>query len=391
MVAVRLMLCVNNVDSVSCTPLLIIARCGRMLAQLAKNAGLSSIIIDCFADTDTQRLGLKCIKVKSLALVHLIPALSRVNQQHAVTFATYGSGFETHVDSLTYLHKNFTVLGNTSAVFTAIQNKVHFFTSLHLLHIPYPQFSLQAPIASLPHLLSSPTKDWLLKPMQGEGGVGIKKYHPKKYHQALPATDSRLYYWQQYMDGTAMSVVFATDGNQLIIHGFHKQRVVTVADNAFIFSGVISQPDIAVKIVDTVSLWIKKIALAFVLKGINCLDFIVCGRDCYVLEVNARPSASMQLYAPNLLLEHLKCFLKGSLSPPIKPKCYQAYEIIFATSKTLIRPQILWPEWVMDIPQAGTLIDAGMPICSIIASDKNELGVEADLLARRQIINTLLR
>jgi methenyltetrahydromethanopterin cyclohydrolase len=346
-----------------------------MLAQLAEQAGLTPVVIDCFCDLDTQQVALVAIKVESLALEHVVAALSILQKTQTVTHVMYGSGFETHAQSLNYLHQHYKVLGNSVAVFTAMQEKAHFFATLKSLHIAYPRVSFQAPQTEA---------GWLIKPMQGEGGMAIRKYN-----RAQLVSDA--YYWQERIDGMAMSVLFVTDGNQCVIQGFHKLQQVAIADNDYVFQGLISQPDVDDAIVQTVTLWIEKLVRAFALKGINSLDFMVEKGRCYALEVNARPSASMQLYMNNLLTEHIKCFVAGKLAGGVKSASCRGYKIIFATSECVIKTPITWPEWALDIPEPGSLIHTGLPICSIIAAGENEQYVEEALLFKQQIIQQLLR
>ncbi len=358
-----------------CNTILIVANSGRMLAQLANNIALNSIVIDCFCDVDTLLLTTDAIKIESLALKYLKPAILNLNKIHSIKYVIYGSGFESYSISLQYLQDHFQVLGNSQSVFLATQNKINFFATLKTLQIPYPPVSFEAP---------KTTEEWLLKPMQGQGGVAIRKYQ-QTCVSANPC------YWQRYIEGAAMSCLFVTNGSQVIIYGFHKQQHICIDEDEFVFSSIISQADMEDEIVQTVSLWIKKIVSAFTLKGMNSLDFMLKEDKLYVLEVNPRPTASMQFYANNILNEHIQCFLGGALSKTSKINSYQAYKIVFAEAEYIIKEHLSWPEWAADIPRSGAKIHTAMPICSIIAGDKNERNVEDSLLSRQQIIYRLLK
>ena len=52
--------------------------------------------------------------------------------------------------------------------------------------------------------------------------------------------------------------------------------------------------------------WLKQLVPVFALKGLNSLDFIHADDCSYVLEINPRPSASMQLYDEDLLNRHIQ-------------------------------------------------------------------------------------
>ena len=356
--------------------LLIVANSGRLLTQFSINAGYKPLVIDCFSDSDTQDLALECIKVNSLALEQVKAAFSILQTQYTITHVIYGSGLEQNLDSLKFLHQNLIVLGNSLNVFSAIQNKAYFFSRLNSLEIPYPEISFHAP---------DNVKGWLLKPMQGEGGLGITKYTGQ-------SVKSDLYYWQKFISGIPMSVLFIADRGKYKIFGFQKQLVTSIGHNDFVFSGIISQPEISITISNTINQWLGSLISDFSLKGINSLDFIIENDCCYALEVNARPSASMQLYTNDLISELIKCFMQGTLSPSRISVSFQAYKIIYAERGGLsIKKNTLWPEWVVDIPHAESFIHTGMPICSIIANGKNEQQVLENLQLRQNQLSKLIR
>ncbi len=355
--------------------ILIVANSGRMLAQLSRNAGLVPLVIDCFSDCDTQYLALDCVKVNTLELKYVRKALSVLSHHNRIRYVVYGSGLELYNSTIKFLFQNLVVLGNTQDVFSLIQNKTYFFSRLKYLGILFPDITFQAPEIN---------DNWLVKPKQGEGGLGIKKYE-----RLSKITTSC--YWQKFITGKAMSVLFVANGNEYKIIGFNKQYFTRIEDNQFVFSGVISQPEINKDIIQTINLWLAALIPDFALKGVNTLDFIVKNNCCYVLEVNARPSASMQLYQQDLLTRHINSFIDAQLQSVIVIKTYKAYKVVFAEAEVFINDHIQWPQWVVDIPKSGSIIHTGMPICSIIADGKNEPQINNLLLNRQQYLKKLLQ
>jgi methenyltetrahydromethanopterin cyclohydrolase len=355
--------------------IVIIANSGRMIAQMAKKSGYNVIVIDCFSDTDTQAFSVECIKVDSLALEHIKPAISILQSRFGLLFAIIGSGFECYLPSLNYLHQKFKVLGNKPNVFSAVQNKLHFFSTLEQLKIPYPETSFQRP----------ELKDgWLVKPMQGEGGKGIKKI------KGLMKKNESCY-WQRFIDGMPLSILFIANSTNFTVCGFHKQQVTSISNNEFIFSGIISYLEISDEIKRQLNSWVSSLVKAFGLIGLNSVDFMLENNQCYVLEVNPRPSASMQLYSSELIDGHIKSCLNKLLDIKINLGEYSAYQIIFAETNLIIKKNIQWPKWTADIPQEGVLINTGMPICSIIARGKSEQQVLDKLLLRQQLVKKLIK
>jgi methenyltetrahydromethanopterin cyclohydrolase len=364
---------------------LIVASSGRMLAQAAKNAGLKPLVIDLFADLDTQGYAEDFRQVKSLAEQDLAPAVDYFIERYAVGHVIYGSGFECYPESLYYLNSRLMILGNHPDVFAGQLDKPAFFSMLDELNIPYPEVVFNAPECG---------DDWLLKPMQGQGGIGIKHYHADDESRAP-------FYWQKFQAGQSGSVLFLADGQQVQAVGFNSQWPVRLSESQeFVFSGVVNNCDLAEAHKALITNWLEKMVPAFGLKGLNSLDFIHANDCSYVLEINPRPSASMQLYDQDLLVGHIQT-CKGAvgatsvaLSPEIervKSPLWSGYQIVYTEHDLIIPDQFEWPEWCMDLPKPGDRCRAGQPICSIIAHQKNSQSVVDQLRTKQQLIITKLK
>ena len=370
----------HNDEDGSLETILIVANSGRMLAQAAKNAGLKPLVIDLFADLDTQGYAEDYRQVKSLAEQNLTPVVDYFIERYAVSQVIYGSGFECYPESLYYLNSRLVILGNHPDVFARQLDKQAFFLTLDRLNIPHPEVVFVAPVDC--------SYDWLIKPMQGQGGVGIKRYQ---------AGDSAMaaVYWQKFQAGTAHSVLFLADGEQVQVIGFNRQWSVRLSeDQEFVFSGLINSADLSDRHKAEITGRLKQMVSAFGLKGLNSLDFIHADDCSYVLEINPRPSASMQLYDQGLLVRHVRAtsvalpLVAGRLKPPLQT----GYQIVYAEHDLIIPDHFEWPDWCMDLPKSGNMCRAGQPLCSIIAHQKNLQSVVEQLLTKQQfIINKLER
>ena len=355
--------------------ILLIANSARMLAQFATVSGYKPLVIDCYSDVDTQELALDCIKVRSLALEQVKNAFSILIGRYKITHCIYGSGLERHLNTLEFLQQNLIVLGNTLNVFSAVQDKSNFFSRLSFLQIPHPESTFHTPEIQ---------NDWLIKPLQGEGGIGIKRGKDS-------VVMSQRCYWQKYLKGKPSSVLFVANGTDYRIIGFHRQTVIGSGEHEFVFSGVSTYLKICDEVRDSVNIWLSLLVSEFSLKGINSLDFIENDSQCQLLEINARPSASMQLYRRDLLSLHINSFLLGTIEPMSFGKAIQAFKVVYAETDFSIRTDIKWPKWVVDRPQAGSLIHTATPICSIIAGGKKEQKVKDLLLLRQEKLKKLLK
>ncbi len=347
--------------------ILIIAGSARMLAQEARAAGLKPLLIDLYADLDAQDYVQDFKQIPSLAAEHLIPAVDYFIKAYAVTAVIYGSGFESHPDSLRYLADRLRVLGNTPETFINLHDKPAFFSGLDRLNIPYPRVCFKPPMFA---------DNWLLKPMQGQGGVGIKRHYPEDC--AGPAV-----YWQQYQAGTQHSVLFLADGQGVQVIGFNTQWAVDLGVNRqFMFSGIINHCDLSRILQQQITGWLRQLVPLFGLKGLNALDFIRSGDDIWVLEINPRPSASMQLYDADLLTRHIKASL-GELTDYPQSSGYTGYQIVYAQQDVMIPDGFVWPDGCMDLPGSGVICRTGQPICSIIAHQKRADSIMDALLTQQ--------
>lgn len=342
-----------------------------MLAELAWRSGLKSWVIDLFADQDTRRYSEQVIRVDSLDETQLNPALARFKSIYPEAAAVYGSGLERHPQSLEQIGLEFELLGNRIEIAHSLQKKRSFFELLGRLRIPHPLVSFTVP--------DTPGR-WLIKPEFGGGGVGIRD------HDGDASIESDMY-WQRHVDGDAGSVLFLADGLRVRVVGFNTQWSESFDDrNQFIFSGVLNHSPLSGAQERMVAEWLDAIVQEIPLRGLNTLDFIVRGDRVYLLEINPRPSASMQLYDADLFEVHVEA-CRGRLdnvSHTRQELC--AYQIIYAERSVKIPDAFDWPEYCRDLPLAGSIIRKGQPICSIIARDKNVRSIREQLNEIRRIL-----
>lgn len=349
--------------------LLVIAKSARMLVQMCVDSGYDVVAIDCFADSDTRQMAKKTYQVASLAWNDVSAAVAAVREMYGLTEVIYGSGLETYPETLSCLEKDWRIIGNSAATFQRVQDKRDFFAKLDALSIPHPPVAFTKPDDSF---------DWLLKPWRGEGGLGIGRDNGGDFAEG--------YYWQRYIEGRSMSVLFAASRDGVELIGFNEQWTVeSTSGQSFLFAGIASHAKLTLSIQAEIADYVAKLADAYPLRGLNCVDFILQGSAIYILEVNARISASAQLYGKSLLLKHLQACqnrLDDSVELSTVPS---AYQIVYADKKVMIPARLEWPAWAVDRPNPGAIVATGEPICSIIASGKNS-GQVLDNLHRQQCI-----
>jgi methenyltetrahydromethanopterin cyclohydrolase len=346
--------------------LLIIANSARYLTTLAIANGFKALVIDCYGDCDTKTQAFAYQHVNSLAIEHLSPAITYFRQRYSVKQCIYGSGFENFTPSLYYLASQFILFGNSPDTFKKVQDKRYFFSLLTRLQISHPKTQFTAPDNSY---------NWLIKPLINYGGVGIS------YCQHSQAISNS--YWQVMQTGAAYSLLFLSDGQIITVIGFNHQWTINLGcEQAFIFAGIINSTDLSDKHKNTVINWLEKLAAELALTGLNSVDFICDGNNCYLLEINPRLSASVQLYSASLFMAHCTNNLSYYQASPL----IKGYQIVYAPRDLIIKANVNWASYCVDIPAAGTRCRKGQPICSIIASGTQSHAVLQQLQQQQQFI-----
>lgn len=342
-----------------------------MLAEGASRSGFIPWVIDLFADQDTLRLSERVFRVDTLDAPFLRKIIADFKSRHPCPPVVYGSGLEHYPKTLELINRECELIGNDIETVRGLQQKKRFFELLDHLEIDYPRVAFTEPMT---------TEKWLIKPEAGEGGIGIRQFR-----NGMPAQGN--IYWQKHIEGTVGSALFLSDGRSVQIIGFHTQWTENQAEsNPFQFAGIINCSPLSTEQEHKVSSWIAAILRAIPLKGLNTLDFIIQGERIYVLEVNPRPSASMQLYDADLFGAHLNACRGLLYNTNFTNHQVCAYRIVYADRNITIPDAFSWPKACRDLPIAGSIIRKGQPICSIIARDINVRSVHRQLNKIRQII-----
>ena len=339
-----------------------------MLAELGNKAGYKIVVIDLFADQDTQGFSEQIIKVTTLALVDVQKAVAVLQLSFNINRVVYGSGLEACQDSLAWLASSFLVTGNQPAIHAQFRDKPSFFKQLKQLNIPFPDVQF-----------AQPKQDgrWLIKPYDHVGGLGVREV-------AGDATKHE--YYQKYMIGQVGSVLFCADGLSVDIIGF--QRQWTVSQDDFTFSGLVSKQLLPVHEQNNIQAWLSSLMRYYSLQGLGGLDFIWDGQRCYFLEVNLRPPASVMLY-PELDLFNAHIF--GKKVTQVKDDSVRALQIVYAQEDYKLSTSTKWPEWSFDRPENDVCFQVGEPICSIMAHGKTVQQALQQLLDRQKFLeNTIL-
>lgn len=344
----------------------------RMLAESARRAGWRVIVLDLFGDTDTRRASGMWYPIGDAASLSIDPHRVREALDAASRFPNVigwiaGSGFEAHRDLLDDKAIALAPIGNTRDACDAVRDPARFFALLDDAGILHPDTQTHAP---------ADTAGWLVKRADGTGGVHIR-------HAAKAAAANRDDYFQRHQAGRSMSALFIADTRRATIIGFNEQLIVSHGTHPFVYGGALGNIDVPASLREQIARAANAIVSRTGLRGLNSLDFIVDGERCFVLEVNARPSATLSLHerdgAMSLLALHTRVCagapLDDVMSNPLDPTSPMRGELIVFAERE--RERKISPEfvqralnlgWCHDIPVTGSVVAAGAPLCSVSAA-----------------------
>jgi predicted ATP-grasp superfamily ATP-dependent carboligase len=352
--------------------LLIIANSGRAMAQSAARGGFSVSVFDGFCDQDTQAVA-NCRPVRidadGLDPDCLLDELESFARGQSVPMI-YGAGLEGRSSLLGRLSERGHLLGNDPAIQELICDPAAYFALLDRLQIPYPETRLTPPEATS----GAP---WLLKKAGSSGGQGVSYWN---HQQPRPHAGC---YYQRYLQGVVMSALFIADGESCRIIGFNRlRRTNSGGSTPFLYGGALGQASLPGALRKRVERYVEKLVSGLGLRGVNSLDFILSRGDIFVLDLNARPPATLELYeheiAGGWMKQHVRACL-GSLTetpPPVTAAMVYGHRIVYAPRDTQIPDAMIWPQWTRDRPVAGTRIGRGEPVCSLFSHGRDADAVE---------------
>ena len=337
-------------------PILIFAQSARHIAQSAAQAGFIVWVADCFADVDTLAVAQRHYKLPPLSQLSRKQILQILHELSAGESCELicGTGIERLYPFLEQLPKNIRLVGNTAETIHTLKTPTLFFDLLAQLALTFPTSQFQPPTFD--------QDKWLFKPAYEMGGDGI--------HFVMKDTPEPQGYYQQFIEGTSVSVLFASDGINTQLISVNRQICSETQPKPFQLLAIETPYDLPKTTLAELQSAIAKLTHATGLVGLNSLDLIIDDQGkSYLLEINPRISASAQIATlpeSAFLCHYHSC--KGRLpSIPLLPtQTSQKLYYLFAPEKLLIPEGMQWPMQCHDIPCDGTSIDTNMPICTLV-------------------------
>ena len=323
---------------------LVAAASARMLAGLAVADGYEVVALDRFGDVDLRA-------VAPGATARSSDALAALAAGHEADAVVYGAGFENRPDLVARLAHGRELLGTAPEQLAAVRDPWELGAAVRAAGARAPETRATA---------GSTGGEWLRKPRRGGGGRGISRWRG-----GVLAPGEIL---QRHVHGLSCSAVAVGDGRQAIVLGLTEQL-----HRSFRWIGNLTPPRLpeeqVTELGDQLRAVCAEVTARFGVRGAFGVDAVWDGRHAWVLEVNPRPPASLELFGPGCFEAHVRGARGQGLPGAVGP-CRKVKLVLFA-GRDLRAPDPAWwpPELVHDVPHAGEEIKRGAPICTLISDD----------------------
>ncbi len=352
----------------------VIAVSGRALAQSAAKWARHVNVLDAFGDVDTRAIaatmpvGLRAgIGLDGARIVRALRALDLPADTPIVT----GSGFERVPRWLDRVGAFGRLCANDATIVAALKDPDIGLELLTALGWPVPETRRTPP---------DERSGWLSKRIGGAGGVHVQ------HATAGRRTAGR--YWQREIAGIPMSVTFLADGQSAHVLGFNRLLVSAVGALPFCHAGAISGAMLPDEIARDLRQRLHRLVRVCGLRGLNGVDFVLTDAGPVMLEVNPRPTATIDLYDDDypegLVRWHVASFdgpVADFPAPPRNAAC-RAQQVIYAAHGLSVPACTSLPAWCRDVPTPRSRIAGGAPVLSVNAAGATPEAALRELDAR---------
>jgi uncharacterized protein len=339
--------------------IIVVAYSARALASCARRVGFAPLSIDVFGDDDTKERSLAAVKLEGglsegLTLDKVAGAVENLINAYDPIGLVYGAGFEHQPETLAAIAGKTRIFGNDAETLKRAKDPLALARLCSTIGVRHPPIALAPP--NEPEL-------WLMKRRGSAGGAHIAA----AASSSLVSADC---YFQRHIAGKSVSALFLASNKKAEIIGLSTQWTAPTPKSPFRYGGAAGPIDVGRAHADEIASSIAAFTSELGLVGLNSADFLISAAAVWLLEINPRPGATLDVFEPNegaLFAQHVAA-CEGRLTPASPRQMFKAAEIVYAPCDIVLREKRDWPDWVVDRPSPGSRIAAGDPMCTTLAS-----------------------
>jgi uncharacterized protein len=322
-----------------------------MIAELAVADGYDVTALDLFGDLDLRAIAPGATAPTSEALAALAADI-------AADAVVYGAGFENRPDLVRQVAYGRELLGTPPELLATVRDP-------WALGAAARAAGARAPENRSPGEPPRPVcGTWLRKPQRGGGGRGVRPWAGGR----LTPTEVL----QRWIRGLSCSAVAIGDGCRGALLGLTEQLH---RSPGFGWMGNVTPPRLPweelAELEGQLHAVCGEVVARFGVRGAFSVDAIWDGRHAWVLEVNPRPPASLELFGPGWFEAHVRgargLGVPTAGAPPATPR---AKVVLFADRDLRAPEPGWWPAALArDIPHAGEIVKRGAPVFTLVSAD----------------------
>jgi predicted ATP-grasp superfamily ATP-dependent carboligase len=386
--------------------LLIVGASGRAAAESARRAGMVPLVVDAFGDDDTRRLA-QC----RVAQPYPNRLVVEVAQFPAADWMFVG-GLESSPGVVERIAGERRLLGIAGPILRKVRDPWSVRAALPEPELRFPAIEINP--ANLPH-----DGSWLSKSRRSSGGLGVAPFTQAPLFAAgglvrtpsaggqvgrppfdTPSANAQIdpgRYFEQRVSGRCCGASFLADGQDSRLLGVVEQRLNSGdPKRPFLFGGAVGPLNLDVSVLMRLEAFGRRLAAAFGLRGLFGIDVILDGDEIWMLEVNPRYTASMELlehaFERPFIADHVRACREGALPPHEKLAARRVVgkRIVYAGSRSAtVAVEFTARLWelrgngqvpaVADIPPAGSTVGPHAPLVTVLAAGSDGSHVDAEL------------
>ena len=349
---------------------LIVGVSTRAFAESARRAGRACVTVDAFGDLDQKARVENVALLRDKGRAYSAAAAVAIGRRLDAGSAAYVANLENHPAAVRRLAAGRQLLGNSPAVLVAARDWKQLTRTVEEAGGRTPTTFAAGQARSLPA-----GRSWLRKLLRGGGGSGVAPLVPGARLRSDEVAQERI-------DGVLGSVSFAADGRRARLLGLSRGLAGDDSFGAtgYRYSGSLFPFPVEPSLLERVEGLAQATTRAFGLVGVNGLDFIVRDGEAFVLEVNPRYSASMELLERAGLLNVFETHAAACGGALTAASGKRVSAGVFGKAILWARRDIVAGDtrrWlarddVRDLPFPGERIRRGHPVCTVLADGPDD-------------------
>jgi predicted ATP-grasp superfamily ATP-dependent carboligase len=354
-----------------------------MIAELAVRAGHDVVAFDRFGDLDLQRLCPSVSLLRDLGGRGGMAALVDAAERAQAPSVIYGAGLENRPGLVARLASRRRLLGCPPETIERVRDPATLGVTLRAAGFAYPSTFAARDAARR----ADRSRRWLRKPVRGGGGRGVREWRGGALEGEVVV--------QEHISGLACSAAAVADGRSAALLGVSEQLIGHrgLGARGYAWCGNLVPPRLGEAqrgvLAAAAQTICAHLALAFGLRGLFGVDLVWDGERAWVVEVNPRPTGSLECVEAAHELSVFEAHLEGcagrlpSIAPDRPPRRAAGKAILFATRDVRVGDTRGWPaRGIRDVPHPRERIPEGGPICTVVSAQDSADAVLADLEAR---------